>query len=137
MNEMQIIDANFLLANFMGWKYTEPKEYVTFDKVYFTPHTQSVGRENYSGEYGDSMVFEFLIDELKFHESYDWIMEVVDKIEAECNLQKEAVYNVNIEQCFVEIIHNHTSDILVKCDADNKLQAIYQACIEFVKWYNE
>ena len=64
-------------------------------------------------------------------------MRVVEKIE---NLQDEnncAIYNVQIEQCFVEIIENHTSDTIISTDANSKLEAVYNACVEFIKWYNQ
>ena len=74
---------------------------------------------------------------LLFHSDWNWLMRVVEKIE---NLQDEnncAIYNVQIEQCFVEIIENHTSDTIISTDANSKLEAVYNACVEFIKWYNQ
>ena len=53
-------------------------------------------------------------------------------------LQKNLlIQNVKVEQCFVEIIINHTSETIVEVDCNTKIQAVYQACVEFIKWYNE
>lgn len=74
---------------------------------------------------------------LLFHSDWNWLMRVVEKIE---NLQDEnscAIYNVQIEQCFVEIIINHTSETIVEVDSNSKIQAVYQACVEFIKWHNK
>ena len=72
-----------------------------------------------------------------YKKDWNWLMRVVEKIE---NLQDEnncAIYNVQIEQCFVEIIENHTSDTIISTDANSKLEAVYNACVEFIKWYNQ
>ena len=77
------------------------------------------------------------INDLKYHEDWNWLMRVVEKIE---NLQDEnncAIYNVQTEQCFVEIIINHTSETIVEVDSNSKIQAVYRACVEFIKWYNK
>ena len=77
------------------------------------------------------------IKDLKYHKDWNWLMRVVEKIE---NLQDEnncAIYNVQTEQCFVEIIINHTSETIVEVDSNSKIQAVYRACIEFIKWYNK
>ena len=75
---------------------------------------------------------------LLFHSDWNWLMRVVEKIE---NLQDEnncAIYNVQIEQSFTEIIDNHTSEtIIYNIDADSKIEAVYNTVIEFIKWYNE
>ena len=77
------------------------------------------------------------INDLKYHEDWNWLMRLVEKIE---NLQDEnncAIYNVQTEQCFVEIIINHTSETIVEVDSNSKIQAVYRACVEFIKWYNK
>ena len=77
------------------------------------------------------------VREMKFHTSWDWLMSVVEKIESLVDEKGCAIYNVVIQQCFVEIIENHTSDEIVNLDRDNKKDAIYDAVVEFIKYYNE
>ena len=78
------------------------------------------------------------LKDLKYHKDWNRLMSVVEKIE---NLQDEnncAIYNVQIEQSFTEIIDNHTSEtIIYNIDADSKIEAVYNTVIEFIKWYNE
>jgi hypothetical protein len=79
---------------------------------------------------------------LKYHKEWDWLMPVVEKIEdfqdgeiedaMRCHL-----FNVTIEQCFVEIINMETSETISEADGDNKMDATYQAVVGFIEWYNE
>jgi hypothetical protein len=73
---------------------------------------------------------------LSFDSDCNWLMEVVEKIESFVDKNKCAKYNFTIEQSFVEIIDNNTSDIVVEIDRDTKIEAVYNACVEFIKWYN-
>lgn len=119
-----ITENNKLIAEFMGFEKTKQ------GGLYISPDGFEWERfldvENY-----------ILPNQFLFHSSWDWLMKVVEKIE---NLQDEnscAIYNVRIEQCFVEIIINHISETIVEVDSNSKIQAVYQACVEFIKWYNE
>ena len=72
---------------------------------------------------------------LKYRSSWDWLMEVVEKIRF---TQECSDFNIN-----------YTCDVKIECEdynqffevyTDNKvntLQAVYNACIEFIKWHNE
>ena len=84
----------------------------------------------------DICLFDNTIDYF-FHKSWDWLIPVVEKIESLVDEKGCAIYNVVIQQCFVEIIENHTSDEIVNLDRDNKKDAIYDAVVEFIKYYNE
>jgi hypothetical protein len=75
-------------------------------------------------------------DYLLFHLDWNWLMQVVDKIESFEDNNRCAKYNINIEQSFVEIIDKNTDDTIVETDADTKTQATYKAVIEFIKYYN-
>ena len=72
--------------------------------------------------------------ELEYHTSWDWLMPVVEKIEG-------LHYTVNISASMMYI--NGDNGIIVKpinIDKElglNKLDAVYRACVEFIKWYNE
>lgn len=74
---------------------------------------------------------------LLFHSDWNWLMEVVEKIERFEGENRYAMYNVDIQQCFVEIIENHTYETIINIDANSKIEAVYNACVEFIKWYNE
>jgi hypothetical protein len=73
-------------------------------------------------------------DWLDFRFNYDWndLMEVVEKIEdlnfsIEINKQEKNDY-----QCLVV-----KKNILIQEFSNTKIEAVYNACVEFIKWYNE
>ena len=73
----------------------------------------------------------------EYHTSWDWLMPVVDKIESFEDENRCAKYNVNMLQCWVEIINNDTSEEIVEAEGINKLQATYKAVVEFIKHINQ
>ena len=124
-----IVENNKLIAEFMG----------VFDKILSTGniHSWSDAPFYYTTEDTREKVIENISKYSKYNKDWSWLMRVVEEIE---NLQDEnncAIYNVQIEQCFVEIIINHTSETIVEVDCNTKIQAVYQACVEFIKWYNK
>jgi len=69
---------------------------------------------------------------VNFHTDWNWLMEVVEKIEdlnysIEINKQEENDY-----QCLVV-----KKNILIQEFSNTKIEATYKACILFIKWYNE
>ena len=124
-----IIENNKIIAEFLDWEFDDLSE--TFE----TPFLKLVDPQAFGDEQFSCKLQDF---ELEFHSDWNWLMSVVEKIE---NLQDEnncAIYNVQIEQSFTEIIDNHTSEtIIYDIDADSKIEAVYNTVIEFIKWYNE
>jgi hypothetical protein len=86
-------------------------------------------------EYSDDNVR--TIQDTHYHSSWDWLMPIIEKIEDFRDENSCSIYNFTIEQCFVEVIENRTSDTVLECDGMNKLDASYDAVVEFIKWYNE
>mgnify|MGYP003400855777 FL=1 len=112
---MNTIKNNRLIAEFMGLAYCD--------------------RHMYEGWYKSSE-FNYRIcddDGLQYHTSWDWIMPVVEKIES-------MNYTVTIRQGHVSICSNsyrkpyYTGGDNVEI---NKIQAVYQAVVEFIEWYNK
>lgn len=77
------------------------------------------------------------LQKIQYDTSWDWLMLVVDKIEAFVDENKCAVYNFKMEQSFIEIIHNYTGKEIVILDRNTKFQAVHDACVEFIKYWNE
>jgi hypothetical protein len=71
------------------------------------------------------------ITSYKYDTDWEWLMRVVEKIES-------LGYDVFINTCVCRITdvgQNMFEDI--ECFVnDNKRQATYNACVEFVEWYN-
>ena len=98
-----IIENNKLIAEFLDWEFDDLSE--TFE----TPFLKLVDPQAFGDEQFSCKLQDF---ELEFHTDWNWLMSVVEKIG---NLQDEnncAIYNVQIEQSFTEIIDNHTSATL-------------------------
>ena len=82
------------------------------------------------------------LDEMRYHTSWDWLMPVVEKIESfqdgeDGDSMRGHLYNFRIEQHFVYVIDGGSMDHIIEMDGDSKLQATYQAVVEFIKFYNQ
>lgn len=108
---------NILLAEFMGFKFT--KEY---NPYWITPHSN----KNWSSK----------IELLQFDSDWNWLMEVVQKI----NLLDNFEYSVNIYtmDCYItDSKMNKIVSIDCKYNVNELINSVYEACVEFVKWYNK
>jgi hypothetical protein len=75
---------------------------------------------------------------LRYHELWDWLMPVVDKIEdIQDGEDGDAIrfhyYDFEIRHITCKI-HGTNIEIL---DADSKIDAVYQAVIQFIEFYND
>ena len=109
-----VIENNKLIAEFMGFEscyrpFTEGSESDVFMEL---------------PECGSCIELE----DLKYNSSWDWLMEVVEKIESlgfETSLDKNGF--------FVRYNGSNTQNgLFIKV----KIEAVYNACVEFIKWYN-
>ena len=108
-------ENNTLIAEFMGGIVVNESE-IYFDVALFryTLYTKNIP-----------------FDELLYNTDWNWLMEVVEKIE-------------NIDDCgidiffgSVEIYKDGRTIIKVSTKHKTKIEAVYNACLEFIKWYNE
>jgi hypothetical protein len=114
---------NKLIAEFMGLLHVDDDKYMN----------------NLREMKSNGIFFEqgYMTSELMYDTDWNWLMDVVDKIESFVDDDKCAKYNFIIEQSFVEIIDNNTSDTIVETDEETKIESIYQAVIKFIKWYEQ
>jgi len=89
---MNISESNILLAEFLGYKKASDSYWYKEGKPPLTI--------------------------LLFDTSWDWLMEVVEKI-----------FNISLELDSMEMYYNITDSI-------PNIYHAYQSCVEFVKWYN-
>ena len=93
----------------------------------------------------DQIDIDYAIDEygqLKYHLSWDWLMPVVEKIESfqdgeDGDSMRGHLYNFRIEQNFVYILDGESMDVIIEMNGDSKLDATYNAVIEFINQYNK
>lgn len=95
-----------------------------FDGKYF--------EDNEKDKNGNSFVF--LPKELKFHNSWDWLMPVVQKIEnlgfvSYISSNNCSIHTVNFDPKKDDYMCHHTSL--------TKREAIYHCVIQFINYYNE
>ena len=108
-----IIENNRLIAEFMGFQSTSLG---WFDNE---EHLINVEKDN-------------TFDDLKFHKDWNWLMEVVEKIE---NYNEYTNVFFAPEGCAIDChIENGFS---FSNDCDTKIEAVYSVCVEFIKWYNK
>lgn len=112
---MNTTENNKIIAEFMELSYCEKYQF----EGWYTNH-----EHNYR-------ICDF--DGLKYHLDWNWLMEVVEKIEG---LEGKKYYvvikhvqckfsNYYTEETIANVIHTH-----------NKIESVYLACVEFIKWYN-
>lgn len=122
MEIQDIIISNKLIAEFMG---ATAYKHGIFEAVNF-PEATKEGFKSYDLIY------------LQYHSSWDWIMTVVEKIES-LSYNKGRHYYIHITQSHVQFLIDRTNETPFSKwgSTNNKLQAIYKAVIQFIKWYNE
>lgn len=76
--------------------------------------------------------------DLRYHTSWDALMPVVEKIEG-LGSNDEERYNVLIELDIAEITVYVDGEITkqFECMGATKIDAVYQAVIQFIEWYNQ
>ena len=120
---MKTIENNKIIAEFLSVKM-HPCE--TIENFKFLPIEE---RGLYNG---------YFIDELKYHEDWNWLMEVVEKIESLEIFDRMGRFNINtknFDENYTSFITDKDEDF-IQCEGDTKIEAVYNAVVEFIKWYN-
>ena len=90
------------------------------------------------------------LDKLKFYSNWDWLMEVVEKIENLPSRTLQGNYylgnevkiykaiNTNTHYCEINLVKESGYRIVsIQFNKESKIKSVYDACLEFIKWYNE
>ena len=119
-----IVENNNLIAEFMG----------VFDKILSTGniHSWSDAPFYYTTEDTREKVIKNISKYSKYSKDWNWLMEVVEKIENynEFTNVLFAPRGCAID-CYIENGFSFSND------CDTKIEAVYNACVEFIKWYNK
>lgn len=112
---MNTTENNALIAKFMGGKFQH-------NEFFFPTMVYKEGK-NFFKDY-----------ELKYHSDWNWLMAVIEKIEEKCAF-------VLIGRMFCEITYTNPLNTNVhfekKLVSGVRINATYNACVEFIKWYNK
>ena len=124
-----IIENNKLIAEFLNWEFDDLSE--TFE----TPFLKLVEPQAFGDEQFSCKLQDF---ELEFHSDWNWLMRVVEKIE-KIPEKNDNWFNVTVGASCYCIIQDATGELSFEIigDGRTKIEATYNACIEFIKWYNE
>ena len=79
-------------------------------------------------------------NDLQYHSDWNWLMEVVEKIERYCYDEIDTEFKIDIfagASIFIPKSKDREK-MPIHFDYINnpKIQAVYNACVEFIKWYN-
>jgi hypothetical protein len=112
---MNTTENNKLIAEFMGWKLGHPE----------------LLELRWSDEWFDGRDKKTTKGFLHFDTDWNWLMEVVEKIESLCSNRG---FEISARFVHIRVNNNLTISSGVK---DNRIEAVYNVCIEFIKWYNQ
>jgi hypothetical protein len=108
---MNTTENNRMLADFLG--YTQP-------------HPQYPDSSYWYKQGEEPLVL------LSFDRDWNWLIEVVEKVESLGYELFIETFEIRIEKYRETLFRQHT-----KVSSQTKIEAVYNACVEFVKWYNE
>jgi hypothetical protein len=108
---METTQNNKLIAEFMGWTLDD-KDLNSYRKL------------------NNNMFKYSLLSNFKYHTDWNWLMEVVKKIE-------ELGNDVLITTNYIQIAFDEGEQFIVMEHFNIKITSVYDACIKFIKWYNE
>ena len=103
----EIIENNRIIAEFIGLKVEDEDERIFINGL------------------GTRLL------EDTFNKSWDWLMQVVEKIES----LEDNRYNIEINNLWCNIYDTKIMDVFEYME-DSKINSVYGACLEFIKGYN-
>ena len=112
-----IIENNKIIAEFLDWEFDDLSE--TFE----TPFLKLVDPHAFGDEQFSCKLHDF---ELKFHLDRNWLMLVVEEIKDLEDNSKDKTTEEFKEFKKILALPIYT-----------KIEAVYNACVEFIKWYNK
>jgi hypothetical protein len=127
MTQEEILNGNRVIALFMGLrpKMESPDIYTYSDMPYISIR-----------EYSAEKVMDGIVSYAKYHSSWDWLMPVVQHI----NILDNNRYTIQIMSMDVYIHDNVKGGVIfqseMKHQPDELINSVYEAVIEFIKWYN-
>lgn len=120
--EMNTTENDKLIALFMEAKqYDNDDDYIYFDETNTMFSNDTIS-----------------IKDLKFHSDWNWLMEVVEKIESISFNKSDIFFNVTIGSGLYCTIQDSNFDGLLEINTteETRIKTVYNACVEFIKFYN-
>ena len=120
-------EDNKLIAEFMGGKEVDWFS----ERVIIMPFSENMNRSNYL-KLANSYI---LNREIKYHSSWQWLMDVVDKIEELGFTIKHESRKDKTQWCW--IWEDENENPIVAEYSLRKRVVFYKSVVEFIKWHNE
>lgn len=134
LNKESIIEGNSKICIFLGgtvkqiWKIQGISTYAWYGKV---AHKWRKNKLKLS--IGESII----LDQLLFHSSYEWIMDVVEKIESLGYVSTIEQLQHGEHRVFFNKKETLEGVANGARDTESKKIAIYKAVVDFIDWYNK
>ena len=121
-----IVENNKFIAEFMGF---------VADKSFEVKLADGINTSYYYRK--DDVVH--LPEIMKYNCSWDWLMEVVEKIESLPDEENNGAFFFEIYQDSVIIFSNgdYINELIEVMGQGSRINSVYQAVIEFIQWYNQ
>lgn len=122
-----IVENNKLIAEFMGF---------VADKSFEVRLVDGINTSYYY--YKDDVMY--LPEVMEYNCSWDWLMEVVDKIESLPDEENNGAFFFKIYQDSVSIIFSNDDyiiDLINVMGQGSRINNVYQAVVEFIQLYNK
>jgi len=132
---MTIEEGNKLIASFMG-ATIELKE-GRWHGNHWSPYR---GLSNHASANNKDFIEHHIHFDSSYHESWDWLMPVVEKIEGInepiANFVRYSVETSN-NNCYVYLLLDWDIPIIItKQQGKSKIEAVWHCCIKFIEYYN-
>lgn len=105
MTQQEIIEGNKLIAEFMGIKL----------------------------DFWNRRWFVSTYSNMKYHSSFDWLMEVVEKIE-DTHMAHVCMFN---KSCWIEFYGVHNDPCKFSRADKDFITNVWNTCVAFIEWYNQ
>ena len=126
------MENNELFAEFLEWKKNEDGTFESPSKFFW---------EDKNAHMSWNVVrYDWKPSDMLFDIDWNWLMEVVEKIENQyrSKFSKNTFPCVSISSICCKIsFYGNYEEVITNIVRPTKIEAVYQACLEFIKWYNE
>lgn len=119
LSKEEIKEGTELIVNYMDYWYEKP------ESLDFTYLFKKVNK----GLDTERNITLCTIGNEKFHTSYDWIMEVIEKIE-------HMGFNFFSKKGLIKLSYNTFEYFNIEINDNNKKLALFKVVVEFIKYYN-
>lgn len=118
MTQQQILEGNKQIALFMGFTESMSKySIMSQDKILVYRRGTEIHTDN----------------SLSYHDNWDWIMPVVETIES----LGYSTYMFPRNEITIKENNTISAKNIAKVQHPAKLTAMFEACVQFVNWYNQ